>query len=87
MSGLTLGNRVFLRRDSCPIGPAARKSVELVFHELAHVLQFRKNPLRFPLRYLLHQFRFGYANNPAEVEARRFAAEVADEYCRDRDVV
>jgi hypothetical protein len=87
MSGLTLANQVFLRKEYRPIDPADRSTVALVFHELAHVLQFRRNPLRFPFRYLLHHFRFGYANNPAEVEARRFAAELADQYFRNRSEV
>jgi hypothetical protein len=82
MSGLTLANRVYLRAEYCPIDPANRCTVELVFHELAHVLQFRRNPVLFPFRYLLHHVRYGYANNPAEVEARQFAARLADQYFR-----
>ncbi len=84
MSGLTLANRVYLRAEHCPIVPANRDTIELVFHELAHVLQFRRNPLLFPFRYVLHHFRHGYANNPAEVEARRVAADLANEYFRER---
>jgi hypothetical protein len=84
-SGLTLGNRVFLRREYCPIEPANRLAVGLVFHELAHVLQFRRHPVLFPFRYLLHHVRYGYLNNPAEVEARQFAAAQVDQYFRDRD--
>ena len=80
MSGLTLANRVYLRSEHCPIDPADRCTVELVFHELAHVRQFRRNPLLFPLRYLLHHIRYGYANNPAEVEARQVAAQLAEKY-------
>ena len=82
MSGLALVNRVYLRSEHCPIDPVDRNTVELVFHELVHVLQFRRNPLRFPFRYLLHHFQYGYANNPAEVEARQFAAQLVDEYFR-----
>ena len=80
LSGLTLANRVYLRAEYCPIDPANRGTLELVFHELAHVLQFRKNPLLFPFQYLLHHLRYGYANNPAEVEARHFAAQLVDQY-------
>jgi hypothetical protein len=86
MSGLTLANRVYLRAEHCPIDPSNRGTVELVFHELAHVLQFRRNPLLFPFRYLLHHLRHGYANNPAEVEARHVAAQMAAEYFRDRGI-
>jgi hypothetical protein len=86
MSGLTLANRVYLRSKHCPIEPANRGTVGLVFHELVHVLQFRRNPLLFPFRYLLQHFRYGYANNPAEVEARQLSARLVDEYFRDRDI-
>jgi hypothetical protein len=84
VSGLTLANRVYLRNEHCPVDPANRSTVELVFHELVHVLQFRRNPLRFPLRYLLHHIQYGYANNPAEVEARQIAAQLAGEYFREK---
>jgi hypothetical protein len=83
MSGLTLANRVYLRAEHCPIDPANRGTVELVFHELTHVLQFRKSPLLFPFRYLLHHLQYWYASNPAEVEARQFAAQLVDEYFQD----
>jgi hypothetical protein len=73
MAGLTLGNRVYLRAEYCPIDPADTHTVELVFHELVHVLQFRRNPFLFPLRYLFHHLRYGYAENPAEIEARELA--------------
>jgi hypothetical protein len=51
------------------------------------VLQFRKNPLLFPFRYVLHHFRYGYTDNPAEVEARQFAAQFVDEYFSDRGIL
>src|SRR5262249_15144378 len=80
MSGLTLANRVYLRAEHCPIDPSNRTTVELVFHELAHVLQFRRHPFLFPFRYLLQHLRYGYTNNPAEVEARQIAANLAEQY-------
>jgi len=83
MSGLTLANRVYLRAEHCPIDPSDKNTVELIFHELVHVLQFRRNPLRFPFRYLLDHLRYGYANNPAEAEARSFAAQRVHEYFRE----
>ena len=84
MAGLTLANRVYLRAEYCPVDPMNRLTVELVFHELIHVVQFRRNPLLFPLRYLLDHLRYGYANNPSEVEARRLAARLTDRYFHDR---
>jgi hypothetical protein len=83
MSGLTLGNRVYLRTEYCPIDPSNRGTVELIFHELAHILQFRRDPMLFPLKYLLHHARYGYAGNPAEIEARQFAARLVSQYFRD----
>jgi hypothetical protein len=85
MSGLTLGNHVYVRAEHCPIDPANKSTVELVFHELVHVLQFRRNPLRFPLRYLLHHLMHGYANNPAEIEAREIAARLVEDYFQNCD--
>ena len=62
ITGLTLWNRIYLKEGAA--------SFELLFHELTHVEQFRRSPLLFPLRYIIHHFRYGYADNPAEVEAR-----------------
>lgn len=40
-------------------------------HELAHIAQFRKyGSLRFLMLYLWWSWRFGYQNNPFEIEAR-----------------
>jgi len=58
MSGLTLANRVYLRVEHCPIDPSNRATVELVLHELAHMLHFRRNPFLFRFRYLLHHLRY-----------------------------
>ena len=80
MAGLTIANHVFLREEYCPIDSRNAFAVELVFHEIAHVLQFRRNPVRFPFRYLWNHFRYGYARNPAEVEARQFAARMSAQY-------
>lgn len=40
-------------------------------HELAHVAQYRKyGLLNFLLRYGWYSLRYGYKNNPLEIEAR-----------------
>ena len=40
-------------------------------HELAHVVQYKKYGLvGFLLRYLWYSIRYGYYNNPLEIEAR-----------------
>jgi hypothetical protein len=69
LAGLTLWNRVWVVEDRWP-------DLELVIHELVHVLQFRKNPIVFPLRYIVDHLRYGYDANPAEVEARTTASRV-----------
>src|SRR5262245_63430343 len=79
-SGLTLWNRVYVI-ESCWISePLTRSAVELVLHELVHVAQYRRNPILFPLRYLISHLKYGYDRNPAEVEARETAARLADSF-------
>ena len=46
---------------------------DLVTHELCHVWQMQRRPLRMPLSYLVA----GYAANPYEAEARRAAEETS----------
>jgi hypothetical protein len=80
MSGLTLGNRVYVRSQHCPINPRNEETVNLIFHELIHVVQFRKNPFLFPFRYIRDHLTHGYAGNPAEIEARRWAAHLTQQF-------
>jgi len=54
----------------------------LIAHELAHVRQWEEDPL-FPIRYATATLRFGYLNNPYEVEARRFAASATSDHSAD----
>lgn len=77
---ITLWRRVYLRDRFCPLDARDRGDVELLLHELIHVLQFRRNPLLFPLLYLLGLARHGYADHPAEREARVRAKELARMY-------
>lgn len=63
-SAVTLGSTIIVH-------PAAVLSARLLRHELAHVRQWRHNPLLFPLAYIWHHFRHGYRNNPYEIEARQ----------------
>jgi hypothetical protein len=53
------------------VHPDQALEARLIRHELAHVAQWRRAPLTFPLRYVLAHLRHGYADNPYEVEARR----------------
>lgn len=51
------------------IHPSVRITQRLIAHELAHVRQWQEHRL-FPLRYALHHLKYGYHDNPYEVEAR-----------------
>ncbi len=45
-----------------------------LLHESCHVLQFRRlGKVRFVLLFLWYSVRYGYWDNPLEVEARAFA--------------
>lgn len=61
-AAVTLGRTIVL-------DPTARLTRSLLAHELAHVEQWRRDRL-FPVRYALASLRYGYRNNPYEVEAR-----------------
>ena len=67
VAGFTLGRTIFVH-------PEVPLDASLLLHELRHVHQFRERK-SFPIRYLWQSIRRGYANNPYEVDARRFAKE------------
>ena len=81
-SGLTLWNRVYVVESCWFLEPIRRNTLELIVHELVHVLQYRRNPVTFPFRYVFDHLRYGYERNPAEVEARAVAARLVDAYFR-----
>lgn len=62
-SAVTLGRTIVLH-------PEATASARLMRHELAHVRQWKRNPVTFPLRYVWNHLRYGYRRNPYEIEAR-----------------
>jgi hypothetical protein len=66
VSGITVWRTVCL-------APGAALEPGLLLHELRHVDQFESDPA-FPLRYLFASVRYGYRQNPYEVDARAFAA-------------
>jgi hypothetical protein len=82
--GMTLWHRVYLRDRRLPLDAGDRRDVLLLLHELIHVLQFRRQPLLFPLLYLISLARHGYDRHPAEREARARAAELAKAYWAER---
>lgn len=62
-AAVTLGRTIVVH-------PAVRLSERLLRHELAHVEQWRRQPLTFAVRYAWQHLRHGYRDNPFEVEAR-----------------
>lgn len=62
-AAVTLGRTIVVHPDS----PLTER---LLRHELAHVEQWRRRPLTFPVLYLWNHLRYGYRDNPYEVEAR-----------------
>lgn len=62
-AAVTLGRTIVMHPDATP-------TARLVRHELAHVRQWERHPVTFPLRYIWNHLRFGYRANPYEVEAR-----------------
>ncbi len=52
------------------VDPGVDIDARLVNHELAHVRQWQESPFAFPVRYVLNHVRYGYEQNPYEVEAR-----------------
>lgn len=47
------------------------KNEQWLCHELYHVYQYqREGTIPFLLKYLFYTFRYGYTNNPLEIEAR-----------------
>ena len=70
--GLTLWNTIYLRE---PFQLGSADSFELLFHELVHVAQFQRAAFQFPLSYLWWLGVRGYRRHPAEIEARRIAAD------------
>src|SRR5215471_7458547 len=80
--GLTLWRNVYLRRTYWPIY-RDRAAIELLFHELIHVEQFQRQPIWFPIKYLLAHLRYGYHDNPAEEEARTRASQLTSLFLSD----
>jgi hypothetical protein len=62
--------RTIVLRPGVPLNPV------LLAHEMAHVRQWRADPL-FPVRYALATLRHGYRDNPYEVEARAVASAIS----------
>ena len=75
--GITLWDKIWLRE---PFELNCEGAYELLFHELVHVRQFQRRPVRFPIGYLLNLRFKGYRDHPAEIEARTVAAKTRLKY-------
>lgn len=62
-AAVTLGRTIIVHPD-------VHLSDRLLRHELAHVRQWQRAPLTFPVRYVWQHLKHGYRDNPYEVEAR-----------------
>lgn len=62
-AAVTLGRTIVVHPDT-------QLTERLIRHELAHVRQWRSRPFAFPVLYLWKHLRYGYHDNPYEVEAR-----------------
>jgi hypothetical protein len=82
-SGLTLWNRIYVVESCWFLEPIKRGTLELILHELVHVVQYRRNPVTFPLRYVFDHLRYGYQQNPAEIEARAISARLVDSFFQE----
>lgn len=67
VAGVVIWPRVLFGRDPGDIPQW------LFRHELEHVYQIlRVGPLRFYFSYFLYSLRYGYRDNPYEIEARKY---------------
>ncbi|MBW3554220.1 MAG: DUF4157 domain-containing protein [Gemmatimonadetes bacterium] len=62
-TAVTLGRTILVR-------PGTSLTARLMHHELAHVAQWERHPVTFPIRYIRAHIRHGYRDNPFEREAR-----------------
>ena len=62
-AAVTLGRTIIVHPD-------VALTQRLLRHELAHVRQWQRWPVTFPIRYIWKHLQHGYRDNPYEVEAR-----------------
>lgn len=62
---VTIPRTIFIRKNVIA-------TLQLIAHELAHVMQWERHGVSFPFRYLMESMRVGYQRNTFEVEARHF---------------
>lgn len=70
LSGMRTPAAAVTLGDTIIVHPNVQLTSRLLQHELEHVRQWRRNPVSFPVRYLINHLRHGYHDNPFEVAAR-----------------
>ncbi len=84
INGITLWNGIYLRKNKLLKTHLNDENfVLLLLHELVHIGQFLKNPVKFPIQYLWHYQKFGYWNMPAEIEAREVSERLLQEFLKE----
>ena len=69
-TAITFGRYVFIRSKRWELDD--NKRIRLLAHEEAHVRQYKKYGfIGFITRYLWYSIKYGYKNNPLEIEARK----------------
>lgn len=76
MAGITLGNRIYLRAGAYV--PGTPSGVELLGHELIHVVQYRNG---MTYAGYLWASRKGYRKNRYEIEAYSTGARMRADFC------
>lgn len=64
VSAFTIYNLIFL---GCYVNKR-----DILLHEITHFHQFRGDKW-FPIKYLWYNVKYGYWNNPYEIQARKYA--------------
>lgn len=47
-----------------------RGNKRVIYHEMVHIKQQKREPVVFYFKYLYYLHKYGYKSNPYEVEAR-----------------
>jgi len=82
-SAVTICNRIYFQASLGSFDDPPPEMLAVLFHELTHVIQFKRHPvLHLPL-YAWYLLRKGYWDSPMEIEAREAEAKLVDEYLRD----
>ena len=68
--GITIINRIYIRRRFLPLDLCDKKTIRLILHELVHIRQVNRMGAPAFLFFYLWTLRKGYYDHPLEIEAR-----------------